>query len=142
MNAKETLQKFVPIIDKKLEEYWRVEASKNFGYNEKQKELVLKMIEHAGEHSLRSSKRLRGAFTYYGYMLGRPVDDRIWNALHEKDCRGKVSQVVDAQILDFRQFAYSPEPLAQIPYMRLLEVSGEADVWFCREQVLATTEAG
>lgn len=79
MNAKETLMKFVPIIDAKLVAYWDKEISKKFGYNEKQKKLVWKMIEHAGEHSLRSSKRLRGAFTYYGYMLGKPVDDRIWN---------------------------------------------------------------
>ena len=69
-------------------------------------------------------------------------DDGIWDALHEKDCRGEVPQIVDAQILDDRPFTYSPEPLAQIPYMRLLEVSGKVDVWLRREQVLATTEAG
>ncbi|MFA5894177.1 MAG: polyprenyl synthetase family protein [Candidatus Shapirobacteria bacterium] len=80
MNAKEILQQFVPIIDKKLEEYWKTELKKNFGFNSKQKELVEKMLTHAAEHSLRSSKRLRGAFTYYGYLLGKDRDERIWNA--------------------------------------------------------------
>ncbi|MBI2464624.1 polyprenyl synthetase family protein [Candidatus Shapirobacteria bacterium] len=80
MNAKETLQQFVPIIDAKLKEYWESELALGFGYNQKQMDLVRKMVEHASEHSLRSSKRLRGAFTYYGYLLGKPVDDRIWKA--------------------------------------------------------------
>lgn len=80
MNAKDTLVKFVPIIDRKLAEYWQSELAKNFGYNQKQIDLVKRMVEHSSEHSLRSSKRLRGAFTYYGYMLGKPVDERIWNA--------------------------------------------------------------
>lgn len=79
MNAKEILQQFVPIIDKKLEQFWKTELEKRFGFNERQKDLVKKMLEHASEHSLRSSKRLRGAFTYYGYMLGKPVDDQIWS---------------------------------------------------------------
>ncbi|MBP9817623.1 polyprenyl synthetase family protein [Candidatus Shapirobacteria bacterium] len=80
MDAKQALVNFVPIIDKKLEEYWKTELAKNFGYNQHQRDLVEKMLKHASEHSLRSSKRLRGAFTYYGYMLGKSVDERIWKA--------------------------------------------------------------
>lgn len=80
MNAKEILTNFVPVIDKKLAEFWGTEIGRNFGYNEHQKRLVKYMLEHAAEHSLRSSKRLRGAFTYYGYLLGKTVDERIWNA--------------------------------------------------------------
>lgn len=80
MGAKETLIKFVKVIDQKLETYWQTELDRQFGFNQKQKELVKKMLDHAGEHNLRAAKRIRGAFTYYGYMLGKPVDDRIWKA--------------------------------------------------------------
>lgn len=81
MDAKETLMKFVGVIDKKLEDYWKTELAINFGFNEKQKTLVQKMLLHSTEHNLRPAKRIRGAFVYYGYMLGNGVvDERIWKA--------------------------------------------------------------
>lgn len=80
MNAKQKLADFVRVIDKKLDEYWLTELDKKFGFNQKQKILVDKMLLHAQEHNLRAAKRLRGSFVYYGYMLGKPVDDRIWKA--------------------------------------------------------------
>ena len=80
MNAKQTLIDFVEIIDKKLEDYWQNELGKSFGFNQKQKELVERMLAHAAEHNLRPAKRIRGAFVYYGYLLGKPVDENIWDA--------------------------------------------------------------
>lgn len=80
MNAKDTLMQFVPIIDEKLRQYWENEVNLNFGFNQKQKDLVKKMLLHASEHNLRPAKRIRAAFVYYGYMLGKPVDENIWNA--------------------------------------------------------------
>lgn len=78
MNAKETLMKFVPLIDEKLKKYWDEEMALNFGYNQKQKDLVAKMLNHAMEHNLRPAKRIRAAFVYYGHMLGKPVAENIW----------------------------------------------------------------
>jgi geranylgeranyl diphosphate synthase type I len=78
MNAKETLMKFVPLIDEKLKKYWDEEMALNFGYNQKQKELVAKMLTHSQEHNLRPAKRIRAAFVYYGHMLGKPVAENIW----------------------------------------------------------------
>lgn len=80
MTAKDTLLQFVPIINTKLKEYWEKEINLNFGFNQKQKELVKKMLLHSMEHNLRPAKRIRAAFVYYGYMLGKPIDENIWNA--------------------------------------------------------------
>lgn len=80
MNAKQTLENFIPIIDKKLDSYWKTEVEKEFGFNQKQKDLVKKMLEHASEHNLRAAKRIRGAFVYYAYLLGKKKDNKIWNA--------------------------------------------------------------
>lgn len=81
MDAKQKLIEFVGVIDKKLEKYWDEEVAVEFGFNQKQKDLVQKMVEHAKEHNLRAAKRIRGAFVYYSYMLGnKPVDERIWKA--------------------------------------------------------------
>ncbi len=81
MDAKQILYEFIPLVDKRLEEYWDKELSINFGFNKKQKDLVRKMLLHSKEHNLRSAKRLRASFVYYGYMLGNgKIDDRIWNA--------------------------------------------------------------
>lgn len=80
MTAKDTLIQFVPIIDVKLKEYWEQEINLDFGFNQKQKDLVKKILLHASEHNLRPAKRIRAAFVYYGYMLGKSIDDNIWNA--------------------------------------------------------------
>lgn len=80
MDVKQTLNDFVKIIDEKLDIYWKDEINKEFGFSQKQKDLVKKMLLHAQEHNLRAAKRIRGSFVYYGYQLGKPVDDRIWDA--------------------------------------------------------------
>jgi geranylgeranyl diphosphate synthase type I len=80
MDAKQTLNEFVMIIDKKLEGYWQTELERKFGFNQKQKDLVEKMLVHAQEHNLRTAKRIRGSFVYYGYQLGKTPDDKIWDA--------------------------------------------------------------
>lgn len=80
MTAKDTLMQFVPVIDAKLKEYWQKEINLNFGFNQKQRDLVKKMLLHACEHDLRPAKRIRAAFVYYGYMLGKAPDENIWNA--------------------------------------------------------------
>ncbi len=80
MTAKDTLMQFVPLIDAKLKQYWETEINLNFGFNQKQKDLVKKMLLHSSEHNLRPAKRIRAAFVYYGYMLGKVPDESIWNA--------------------------------------------------------------
>lgn len=71
--AKNNLINFVGEIDKKLELYWQTEIEKNFGFGQKQKDLVKEMLLHASEHNLRSSKRIRSALVYYGYLLGQKL---------------------------------------------------------------------
>jgi geranylgeranyl diphosphate synthase type I len=80
-DAKSKLDSFVRKIDSRLKAYWDEEISKNFGYNNSQKDLVKKMLFHAEEHNLRAAKRLRASFVYYAYLLGKPsVDEKIWKA--------------------------------------------------------------
>jgi geranylgeranyl diphosphate synthase type I len=69
--AKETLVEFVALCDTRLIKYWESELFEDFGYNQTQKDLVKKILLHAEEHNLRSGKRLRASFVYYGYLLGR-----------------------------------------------------------------------
>lgn len=76
--AKRKLVNFVGEIDKRLEVYWELEISKNFGFGQKQKDLVKEMLLHASEHNLRSSKRIRSALVYYGWKLGSQKDEEIW----------------------------------------------------------------
>ena len=68
--AKKTLEEYVPVIDEKLGKYFDQEIAKNFGFNDRQKELVKNMLLHAREHNLRKSKRLRSSLVHYGYLLG------------------------------------------------------------------------
>ena len=78
--AKNNLVAFVKECDEKLEKYWDGEAKNNFGFNETQKSLVKKMLLHAKEHNLRSAKRARAAFVYYGYLLGSEKEtEKIWD---------------------------------------------------------------
>lgn len=79
MNAKDTLELFIPKIEERLEKYWNKELSLHFGFNERERRLVAKMLTHSKEHNLRTAKRIRGAFVYYGYLLGNTtIDERIW----------------------------------------------------------------
>lgn len=79
--AKKTLTEYVPIIDKRLAAYLDEEIKLNFGFNSRQKEMIKNILGHAKEHNLRASKRLRGSYVNYAYMLrGGRVDQKIWNA--------------------------------------------------------------
>lgn len=81
MTAKKALREYVKTIDLKLADYWDSEIALNFGFNDRQKELIRKLLEHSKEHNLRSAKRLRGSFVYFGYLLsGEKPDERIWKA--------------------------------------------------------------
>jgi len=81
LKAKVSLVNYVSRIDKKLSKYWDDEIANNFGFNEKQRELVKEMLLHSKEHNLRPAKRLRGSFVNYAYALsGKPVDERLWQA--------------------------------------------------------------
>lgn len=79
--AKADLGRFVEEIYPKLEKYWDGEIAESFGFNETQKALVRKMLLHSKAHNLLGGKRIRGAFVYYGYLLGKgEVDERVWKA--------------------------------------------------------------
>ena len=80
IKARETLIEFVTKIDKRLSNYWDMEIGKEFGFNEEQKQLVRKILEHAKEHNLRTGKRIRASFVYYAYLLNKTEDERIWKA--------------------------------------------------------------
>jgi len=79
IKAREKLISLVKEMDIRLEKYWDNETENSFGFNETQKDLVRKMLLHAKEHNLRSAKRIRASFVYYGYLLGGSVpDERVW----------------------------------------------------------------
>lgn len=69
LKAKNTLQKFVSLINKELEEYFDTEIKGAFGVSRKEKKLSNHILNHIKEHNLRPAKRLRGSFVYYGYKL-------------------------------------------------------------------------
>lgn len=80
--AKQKLDGLVTKIDLSLEKYWNEELEKNFGFEKSQKELVKKVILHTKEHNLRSAKRLRASFVYYGYLLsGKVPGEEIWKVM-------------------------------------------------------------
>ncbi len=81
LKAKKNLTDYVLEIDPKLSKYWDQEINQNFGYNQRQKDMVKVILEHTKEHNLRPSKRLRGSFVNYAYMLtGEKVTEKVWNA--------------------------------------------------------------
>ena len=81
VKAKATLENFVPVIDKRLAKYFDQEIKLDFGFNQRQKEVVREMLLHAKEHNLRPAKRIRASFVYYGYLLGKTkVSDSVWAA--------------------------------------------------------------
>lgn len=78
MDVKESLEKIIKLMDGQLAMYWNEEISKDFGFNQRQKDLVRKLLEHAKEHNLRPAKRLRASLVYYGYLLGKnEVEEKI-----------------------------------------------------------------
>ena len=79
--AKKTLIAYVGKINRMLAEYWDSEIANNFGFNDRQKEVVREMLRHAKEHNLRPAKRARGAFVNFAYELsGQKADERVWRA--------------------------------------------------------------
>jgi len=93
--AKQKLISFVGEMDKRLKEYWKVERSKNFGFSQKQKKMVSEMLTHACEHNLRSSKRIRSALVYYGYLLGQKLKTEKTQKIEKTNEIWKVCEAVE-----------------------------------------------
>lgn len=82
IRAKEKLNELIVSIDKRLEKYWDEEIEKMFGFEDEQKELIKKVLLHAKEHNLRSAKRIRASFVYYGYLLsGKQPSEELWRVM-------------------------------------------------------------
>lgn len=82
LRAKNKLMDLVGKVDSRLEVFWEKEIEKDFGYDMEQKKLVKRMLSHAWEHNLRTGKRLRASFVYYGYLLGgKKVTEGVWLAM-------------------------------------------------------------
>lgn len=80
--ARENLRKLAKETDVRLEKYWDEELGKSFGFESSQITLVKKALLHAKDHNLRSAKRLRASFVYYGYLLGGEVpNDEVWKVM-------------------------------------------------------------
>ena len=80
--AKENLKKLARRIDQKMEKYWELEIKKGFGYEKSQIAVVKKVLEHAKDHNMRSAKRLRASFVYYGYLLGgEKPNTEVWKVM-------------------------------------------------------------
>ena len=80
--AKNKLIKLANNIDQRLEKYWDGEIGKGFGFEKSQKKIIRKVLLHAKEHNLRSAKRIRAAFVYYGYLLsGEKPNEELWKVM-------------------------------------------------------------
>jgi geranylgeranyl diphosphate synthase, type I len=80
--AKEKLGEIITKIDVRLEKYWNREIEKEFGFEESQKRLVKKVLLHAKEHNLRSAKRIRASFVFFGYLLsGKKPGEEVWKVM-------------------------------------------------------------
>lgn len=79
--AKRTLEAFVPEVDRHLTHFWSEEINRHFGFNKRQQETVIELLEHSKEHNLRPSKRIRASFVNYGYLLsGKTLTHDVWKA--------------------------------------------------------------
>ncbi|HSV94914.1 MAG TPA: polyprenyl synthetase family protein [Spirochaetia bacterium] len=82
IKAKNSLEKLAKQVDLRLEKYWNKEIGRSFGFEESQKRLVDKVLEHSKEHNLRPAKRARAAFVYYGYLLsGKIPNEEVWKVM-------------------------------------------------------------
>lgn len=80
--AKEQLCKLASQIDLRLDKYWKEEAKSEFGFEKQHRALIKEVLEHAREHNMRSAKRLRASFVYFGYTLsGKKPDKEIWKVM-------------------------------------------------------------
>lgn len=80
VKARATLISFVEQIRPRFEKVMDEELAKARGYNQREEDLVKHTLVHLKEYLLRPQKRLRPSFVYYGYMLGREVDEQVWRA--------------------------------------------------------------
>lgn len=81
MDVKEVLANFAKEVEGKLEKYWQEQVDLNFGFNQKQKDLVKKMLGHATDHNKIGGKRLRAALLYHTFCMGEKViTEAVWNA--------------------------------------------------------------
>jgi len=79
--AKNILKSFVKEIDPKISQYFDQELKSGFGFNSRQKQLVQDMLLHSQEYILRPTKRLRGSFVNFGYLLGgKKPNKNVWQA--------------------------------------------------------------
>ncbi len=81
MDIKEKLREIVALMDPILEKEWGELLDQNFGFNQRQKELVLNMLDHAKEHNLRPAKRLRASLVYWAFLLNSKFDEKIFKAM-------------------------------------------------------------
>ncbi|KKT83046.1 MAG: hypothetical protein UW80_C0023G0004 [Microgenomates group bacterium GW2011_GWC1_44_9] len=81
--AKNNLILLAKEADLRLKKYWDEEIANDFGFNETQRKMVREMLLHGKEHNLRSAKRLRASFVYYGFLLGKAggYDESMWRAV-------------------------------------------------------------
>lgn len=83
IRAKRTLIDFVRKLDIELLKFWDKEiGSGGFGYSDGQVKLSKKILEHLKEHNLRTGKRLRASFVWFGYKLGGRVveEEKLYRA--------------------------------------------------------------
>lgn len=81
MDVKAELLRFAKEIEIKLEKYWQDQLALDFGFNQKQKELIRKILDHAKDHNKIGGKRLRSALLYHTFGMGeKPVTEALWNA--------------------------------------------------------------
>ncbi len=81
MDIKEKLKEIVVLMDPILEKEWSELITADFGFNQRQKDLVRKMLLHAKEHNLRPAKRLRASLVYWAFLLNSEFDKKIYKAM-------------------------------------------------------------
>lgn len=81
MDVKQKLEEIVELMNPLLEKEWQVLLDQKYGFNQREKDLIEKMVLHAKEHNLRSAKRLRASLVYYGFLLNSDLDEKIYRAM-------------------------------------------------------------
>lgn len=80
--AREKLKKIAQETDRRLETCWKEIMAREIGFEKSQEDLVSRVLVHAKEHNLRSAKRVRASFVYYGYFLGGGTpDSEVWKVM-------------------------------------------------------------
>lgn len=60
-------------------------------------------------------------FQFIASVTGHLTNDRVRNALNKQHSRGEMAKVMNPQISNTSQITNSPEPLADIPCVRILK---------------------